>query len=309
MRYIDLHCDTLHKLYYGDYEDSANCLAHNSGHLAIDRMAGYDAQFFACHVDVGEPARLTHYEDVLGMCSILRAAEGPDFAWAGSYSDLCANREAGKVSGFLTVEEGGVLEGDIERLEELYSEGVRLITLTWNYDNCIGAPNGSFDGLKRFGFEAVERMNDLGIIVDVSHLSDKGFWDVASIARRPWMASHSNARSLCDHRRNLTDEMIRAIAENGGVVGLNFYSQFVSRGAEMTRLSDLVAHAKHIINVGGSEVLALGSDFDGIDCELELGGCQDMWRLCEALSGAGLSAASVEAVCWRNAEKYIREVL
>lgn len=309
MRYIDLHCDTLHKLYYGDYEDEGNTLLHNSGHLAIDRMEGYDAQFFACHIDMGQPAKKSYYDDVLAMCDMLHKASSDSFAWAGSYDNLCDNRLSGKVSGFLTVEEGGVLEGSIERLEELHDKGVRLITLTWNYDNCIGAPNGSYDGLKKFGFETVERMNDLGMIVDVSHLSDKGFWDVASVARKPWIASHSNARSLCGHRRNLTDEMIRAIAENGGVIGLNFYSYFLRDGEGFARLSDMVKHAKHIINVGGSEVLALGSDFDGIDCELEMAGCQDMGLLCDALAAGGLRSDVIDGICFRNAEKFLKEVL
>ena len=119
------------------------------------------------------------------------------------------------------MEEGGVLNEKQERLEELYRLGIRLITLTWNYENCLGYPNSRDGevmnrGLKAFGLEIVERMNALGMLVDVSHLSDGGFWDCIRVSRAPIIASHSNARALCGVPRNLTDDMLRALAEKGG---------------------------------------------------------------------------------------------
>ena len=308
MGYIDLHCDTLHRLYY-DAAETEN-LTSNNGHLDIDKMRGYDAQFFACHVDSKQPARrASHFEDVLAMTDILGQSADERLAFTCSYDELLANREAGRISGLLTVEEGGVLEEELPRLDTLYKNGVRLITLTWNYDNCIGGANGSDEGLTCFGYDVVERMNEMGMIIDVSHLSDKGFWNVADASKKPWVASHSNARSLCSHRRNLTDEMIRCIAEHGGVIGLNFYSHFLAEGAELTRIADLVRHAQHICNLGGSEVLALGSDFDGIDCSLEMADCSEMWKLPEALESEGFLADMIDAICWRNADKYLKEVL
>ena len=121
----------------------------------------------------------------------------------------------------------------MNRLHTLYQEGVRLVTLLWNEENCIGSPNSKDrkimqKGLKPFGFEVVEQMNSLGMLIDVSHLSDGGFWDVLSTSSKPIVASHSNARALCEHPRNLSDDMIRALAEKGGVIGLNFYPYFVN---------------------------------------------------------------------------------
>ena len=140
----------------------------------------------------------------------------------------------------LTVEEGGVLNGNRNRLEELYQRGVRLITLTWNYENCIGYPNSRNaqemqKGLKSFGKQMVEEMNERGMLVDVSHLSDGGFWDCIRLSKKPIIASHSNARALCAHPRNLSDEMLCALGECGGVVGLNFLSAVFTKAIGQRR--------------------------------------------------------------------------
>lgn len=160
-------------------------------------------------------AMIAHGKTELGKCK-------DEIAIAYSFDELIANRDNGKMSAVLTVEEGGILNGKMEYLDELYHQGIRLITLTWNYENCIGFPNSREPelmnrGLKPFGMEVVRHMNELGMIIDVSHLSDGGFWDVAAHSTKPFLASHSNARTLCKHPRNLTDEMIKALAEKGGV--------------------------------------------------------------------------------------------
>lgn len=152
----------------------------------------------------------------------------PDrIALARNYAQLIENRANGRLSAILTLEDGRVINSDLKRLELMYQKGIRLITLTWNAPNCFGAPNSADagvmnTGLSVFGHEAVSFMEDLGIIVDVSHLSDGGFWDVARTVKGPFVASHSNCRSVANHPRNLTDDMIRAIADHGGVIGLNF---------------------------------------------------------------------------------------
>ena len=192
-----------------------------------------------------------------------------------------ANLLAG-VNAMLTVEEGGAIEGDLQKLEYLHSRGVKMMTLTWNYENEIGYPafpdyegllkgkcpftrREAERGLKSFGFECVERMNELGMIVDVSHGSDQLLKDVASATRKPFVASHSGARSAYDTARNLTDEGIGLIAKSGGVVGLYFCADFLSNdiSAEGQRAA-LLRHARAIINAGGEDCLCIGSDFDGI---------------------------------------------
>ena len=221
----------------------------------------------------------------------------------------------------LTVEEGGVLNGKMERLDELYRRGIRLITLTWNYENCIGSPN-SLDpqvmerGLKPFGIQVVERMNELGMIIDVSHLSDGGFWDCIRCSRTPIVASHSNARSLCSHPRNLTDEMLRALGNKGGVAGVNFYSAFLREKdgtGESVRagLEDIVRHMRRMMDQAGEDAVALGTDFDGFETEAlpeKIRGVQDMDLLWEAMKRSGITSRQIDKIAYGNVSRIMKEV-
>ena len=146
------------------------------------------------------------------------------------------------------------------------------------------------------------------MIADVSHLGDDGFWDVARHAKRPFLASHSCCRALRDHRRNLTDEMLKALADNGGLVGVNFYSAFLGPH-ELSRTEDIVRHIRHVVDVGGEELAALGSDFDGIDCPLELEYAGHMDRLIRALEQGGFTPRQIERVCWQNAWDFYERTL
>lgn len=315
MRIIDFHCDTLMKMYdlhkVGDHSQS---VWENECQIDVKRLceAGYGAQFFACYLWwEDKPFCGSHYEDALEMTEIFRKGlEGHEreAVWAGSYEEYLKNKADGKVSCFLTVEEGGILEDHIERLDTLYEKGIRLITLTWNYENCLGypgcVPEFRDKGLKPFGIETVERMQELGMIVDVSHLSDGGFEDVYRHAKRPFIASHSNARSVCAHNRNLTDEMIKKLAEKGGIAGLNFCGAFLSPDGRSTT-DAMVRHIRHMMNVGGREVVGIGTDFDGVEDELEIKGCQYMEMLPQAMERAGFTIGEIEDVCYRNAEKFL----
>lgn len=331
MQFIDFHCDTLMRLYdlKTRYHTSKNGGAEagcsgqakspetmwkNAGQVDLERLikSGYTAQFFACFLWFeGRPVLKSFYEDALAMTDILHeaAAEHADhFSFAGDYRDYLANKAAGKLSGFLTVEEGGILYDKIERLDTLYQRGVRLITLTWNCENCLGYPNIGFrdqdKGLKPFGLEALSHMEELGMIADVSHLSDGGFWDVVKYGKRPFIASHSNARSLLYHARNLTDEMIRAIADKGGVIGLNFGGEFLTKEGKSTA-ETLCLHARHILSVGGKDILAIGTDFDGVEEDLEIKDCGEMPRFRRELEKAGFTSSEIEGICFRNAEAFM----
>ena len=208
-----------------------------------------------------------------------------------------------------------MLDGDLERLDDLYERDVRLITLTWNYENCIGYPNSRNrsvmeKGLTHFGKEVVERMNDMGMLIDVSHLSDGGFRDCIRYSRLPVVASHSNARSLCSHPRNLSDEMLRALGEKGGVAGVNFYSAFLSeRGA--ADLDDIAAHTAWMIRKAGEDSVALGTDFDGFEPDsLPAGiqGVQDMDRVWDAMRRRGITPRQIDKIAFENAARVISEV-
>lgn len=310
MNYIDFHCDTLSRLHHNPEEN----FFENHGHIDLKRLleAGALAQFFACFTDTGLPSVSSkgHYNDVLEMAHILKEAltHSPKAALAKNYQDYLHNRENGLLSCFLTVEEGGILGNDMKRLYTLYETGIRLITLTWNYENCIGSPhNMSQDpsaGLKPFGLEVLEEMERLKMLIDVSHLSDPGFYDVLSHTSRPFIASHSCCRTLCGHSRNLTDDMIRQIGQRQGLVGLNFYGAFLSDDQNST-VDAIIQHLKHLINVGGIDIAAIGTDFDGMDGPLEISGCQDMPLLFHALESSGFHPSEIDAICYKNAERVL----
>ncbi len=223
MPIIDFHCDTLLKLVKEQRELS---LKNNKYSVDINKLqqAGSIAQFFAAFVDL----KKTQAPMQKALLLIDRFHQEIDdnkesMALALSYDDLVHNQAVGKISAFLTLEEGDVIEGNLWALRNFYRLGVRLVTITWNYPNSLGFPNKDpkyqFNGLTLFGREVIREMNHLGMIIDVSHLSDAGFYDVAELSVNPFMASHSDARAVFDHRRNLTDDMLKTLAAKGGLIG------------------------------------------------------------------------------------------
>ena len=259
--------------------------------------------------------------NVLEMIDVYRRAMAENagvIAPVLRYEDIEKNSKAGKMSGMLTIEEGAVLKGNPYVVRSLYQLGVRMLTLTWNFENEIGYPNTivkakDYDpsknyGLKPEGIEIVREMNRVGMIVDVSHLNDDGFWDVVKYCDGPFVASHSNARAVCDHTRNMTDDMIRALADKGGVMGLNFCGDFLNPDGK-SRVADMVRHAKHIVNVGGIDVLGLGTDYDGIDGDLELDHCDKMQLLAQEMERQGFKTSEIEAIFHGNVLRLYKEVL
>ncbi len=322
--YIDMHCDSLEKALCAHREDLGSMpeISVDAKRLA---EAGAYAQFFACFLHQGDTPEwygLTEMPDHWDLFLMMRelffrtVERTPGLAFCGSARDYEANRKNGFVSALLTVENGYLVQGEPERLRELRKLGVRLISLTWNDANCFGAPNSAdpavmAQGLTPFGLEAVPFMNELGLIVDVSHLSDGGFWDVCRVAKKPFVASHSNCRALSPHQRNLTDEMIRALAERGGIAGLNFCPAFLlpaGTGRE-SRVEDMCRHVLHLLRVGGEDVIALGTDFDGIGGSLEIASCTELPRLFDALLRAGLTERQLDKFMHGNAERVLRDCL
>ena len=276
---IDLHCDTMMACYF-----KKEPLRTFSGHINIEKLknGGCMAQALALFLPTdGQKAKDGRmpwdlYKDMLACWNENVDACSDVMRRALSAEDIRKNAEEGYMSALLTVEDGIALDGKPERLEEMYEDGVRMLTLTWNWENSLGFPNSSDPelhgkGLKPFGIDIVHRMNELGMIVDVSHLSEGGFWDVAAESSKPFVASHSCARALRDHQRNLTDEQLKAIADRGGVVGINFCSDFLSEDRINTYAKDIVRHMVHFRNVAGIDSLAWGSDFDGIASVLDFG--------------------------------------
>ena len=318
MRLIDMHCDTFWLM----MRQQDVSLKKNDLCIDIEKMktAGSMAQFFASFIHMDhfqeENAFGDAYQHALEMIEygkVELAKCSNSIAIAHNYEELIINRDNGKMSAILTVEEGGIIDGKMENLEELYRQGIRLITLTWNHENCIGYPNSCEAelmnrGLKTFGIEVVQRMNELGMIVDVSHLSDGGFWDVMKYSTKPVVASHSNARALCNHPRNLTDNMIKALAEQGGVAGVNFYPYFLRENGKAT-VSDIAEHLWHMYQVGGEDVVAFGTDFDGFDeGELDIAHMGEMKFVYDAVKKRGFTERQMEKVLSGNILRVLKDM-
>ena len=258
------------------------------------------------------------------------------------YEDILKNEACGKLSALLTVEEGAVCGGSLERLRELYDMGVRMLTLTWNYRNelgwpatrrCLGQSRGDVDGrltekgetgirgsdgrdaacgLTETGRDFVTEMERLGMIPDVSHLSDAGFDDVWECTKKPFVASHSNARAVCPSLRNLTDDRVRRLAERGGCMGLNYYDKFLVDGGSKdpeVLWEALIRQARHITDVGGMEILGLGSDFDGIPTNPALPGAEALPVLWDRLKTAGFTENQLDGIFWGNVIRVYRDAL
>jgi membrane dipeptidase len=309
---LDSHCDTpSHILRLRD-------LAKDDRYAHVDfpklRRGGVDGAFFALYV----PASLSEAEAYIHALKLLEGVRNvlkihPDKARVATCaSEAYKNKEDGLFSVFLGLENGSALGGSLDRVEEFHEAGVRYITLCHSRNNQICdscAQGGGWNGLSKFGKDVVKTMNRLGMLVDVSHISDSSFYDVLETSTRPVVATHSCCRALCDHPRNMTDEMIKALSDKGGVMGLNLGPEFVGAVEGVTRMEDLVAQILHIRNVGGAQVLALGSDFDGIHGALDVAGPQDWPHLEAALKAAGLSDDELDMMWYTNAERVIRAVL
>lgn len=319
MKFIDLHCDTLLKA----RRDGVNDLYQLQGAMADANKleaGGCLAQCFAIFLPPkGRPGMVEDEVLIREAFDILvnTLKQHPDrVAAAHNAAEIRANDAAGRLSAVLTMEDGRAVEGKMENLERFYQMGVRMLSLTWNSANCFGAANSKdpaemVKGLTPFGKEAIERMNELGMAVDVSHLADGGFWDVAEISKKPFLATHSNCRVISPHQRNLTDEMIRKLADKGGISGLNYYGAFLNADVadEKSTAYMIARHARHMANVGGVECVALGSDFDGIGGELEVDGADKMPLVFDALAKEGFTQSEIEKIAYKNALRFIGDVL
>ncbi|MCR1898582.1 dipeptidase [Irregularibacter muris] len=318
MGIIDMHCDTIYSIYHGEEKS----LSKNSYSIDIEKLKKGNvlAQFFALYIDKGwiDEKHLDiyqHAKDLYRVFSSQMEDNKENIRHATSHKDLQKNIQEGKISAFLTIEEGDFLQGKLERLDEFYALGLGLITLTWNYENCIGYPNSSdrnlmAKGLKPFGFEVVERMNQLGMIIDVSHLSDGGFYDCIQHSNKPIVASHSCARSLVNVPRNMTDDMLKLLGEKGGMVGINFSPNFLGPDRDkVSRVKYMVEHIKYMKNIAGIDAIGLGTDFDGIGGELEIKDMGEIDKLIIALEQAHFHPDEIEKICTKNAERIIKECI
>lgn len=323
MKYIDMHCDTL-SIGMVEHKDNITKLEYSMVDIERLEQAGAGAQFFAMFLPQrNEPEwfglkEMPESEALLQMMydifiETLKKNENR-IAFAQSYEKMQENLQAGKISAFLTMENAYAVKGKMENLKKFHDMGVGLMTLTWNDANCFGQNHSENPvlmqtGLTDFGKEAILYMNELGIILDVSHLSDGGFYDVAKIAKKPFVASHSNCRALSPSTRNLTDDMIRLLAEKGGVAGINFEPTFLNQkqNDHMSRVSCMCDHVEHFIKVGGAECVGIGTDFDGIGGQFEIEDCTKMNLLFDELHRRHISDDVIEKIAFSNVTRVVKE--
>ncbi|HUT52468.1 MAG TPA: dipeptidase [bacterium] len=308
---IDLHSDALDQMYWAGQDVAlfgGNKL--QSGLPALKR-GGIKAQFFAVWE---KPKQKKRYADELvALFYKMLDTYSSDLAFAGSVADLERNLAAGKISAFLAIEGGEAIGGDLSRLDYFYGKGVRYMTLTWNHTNLIAdsakEAKRTGGGLTPFGRKVVARMNELGMMVDVSHASDQAVRDVLAVGRAPVIASHSDCWALKKHPRNLKDELIRGICQSGGVIGANYHRTFLVTGRP-ARAGDVADQIDHIVAVGGIGCAALGSDFDGgIFPPQDLANAGELENLTAELIRRGYTRADIEKIYGGNVMRVMEAVM
>lgn len=331
MRIVDMHCDTISVLLHKENKNENISLLNND--LSIDllkmKKGDYLLQNFACFVHrESTPSPELKAMQLIDLYYRLMEENKDIIAPVLKYDDILENEKKHKLSALLTLEEGGVVFDDLAMLRNYYRLGVRMITLTWNFYNGIAYPNvnssrnndllnvtklpNTKEGLTVFGIKYIQEMEKLGIIIDVSHLSDAGFYDVLKYTTKPFVASHSNARSVCNVARNMSDDMILQLAKRKGVMGINFCGDFLietKEGYAKSCVKDMVKHIKYIYDLAGIDVIGLGTDFDGIDRNLEIDDASMMPMLVDALFEEGFTQEEVEKICYKNVLRVYKEIL
>lgn len=229
-----------------------------------------------------------------------------DFAaHARSAEDIKRINREGKCAVFLSVEGGAVLAGQLEKVDYLAKCGVKMMTLVWNGENEIGSGHQTEKGLTSFGRDVVRRMEEKGIVVDVSHLNDRGFDDLCKIAEKPFIATHSNLRSACSHKRNLTEEQFGEIVRRKGLVGVNLYEQFLADDHKGD-MDSLYRHVSRMLELGGESIIACGSDFDGADIDPTLDTPVKFASFADYLLQKGISEEVVDKMFFENALQFFQ---
>ncbi len=309
---IDLHCDTLADWKYANtgnpdtLDDPGRVLSLSSMPKEVNWC-----QFYAIYipdehtgqgaVDYYEKNRqnfdrqMILFQDRIAPC---RTAADIEAAWA-----------AGKRAAVLTLENGSAFAGRMERIKLMADQGVRCVTLVWNSENEIGSGHTTQHGLSAFGREAVPELERNGVLVDVSHLNDPGFEDLMGVVKKPFVATHSNARAICSHKRNLTDDMIREMVKRNCLIGLNYFVKFLRDDGEVTSLDALMPHVEHFFKLGAEHILALGSDFDGSSLPDCLNTPEKAAGLYQFFLDRGLTKDQAEGIMYRNAMDFFKRNL
>lgn len=309
---IDLHCDTLTDWKYTNtgnpdtINDPKRVLSLSSIPTGV-----HWAQFFAIFIpdeERGQAAidyfdfnrrnfdrQMKQFADRVTPCRCL--------------SDMETAFDQNKTAAFLTIENGSALAGDLSRAKTLAEAGVRAITLVWNGENEIGSGHTTDHRLSNFGRAVIPELEKNGVLIDVSHLNDSGFYNLLEVAKKPFLATHSNARAICSHRRNLTDEMISEMVSRGCLIGLNYFVKFLRDDGIVESLDDIYRHIMHFLELGAENNLSLGSDFDGAVLPECLNTPSKAAGIYEYLLSRGLSQKLADGILYQNAWDFFKKNL
>ena len=299
MRFFDLHCDTLYRAY-----NENKSIYKNDFHVSYEKSKGFKkyVQCFAAWIpDEYRGVNALNLFD--GCINKLRdEQEESGFNIIKTLDDFEKDRCA-----IVTVEGGAVLGGDIQKVKYLAENNVKIMTLTWNGRCEIGDGCGvnNSQGITKFGKQVVQKMEAYGIIIDVSHASEKLFYDVANIAEKPFIATHSNSYSVCPHKRNLTDSQFSEIKSRGGIVGITFCSEFLNSNKK-AGFDDVLKHVEHFWELGGENTLSIGSDFDGAEVPPELNSLEKVEDLYEYFLKKNYKESLVQKLFFENGYEFIR---
>ena len=288
MRYFDLHSDTL----YEAYHKQVSPFSGDSLSAPIDTLSFPNHRVLAVwsdHTLSDEDA----YQDFFPILAYYKASQD-------------TRKTPSFCTPILAVEDARLLAGDLSRLDTLFAHGVRVLTLTWKDSSCIGGAWNTDEGLTPFGKDVVNKAISLGMAIDLSHASDKTFWQTIEICQhmhKAPMASHSNSRTLCQHKRCLSDEMFKTIASLGGVVGISFVPYHLSNQG-LADIHTVLLHIKHFLSLGGENTIAIGSDFDGVDTlPKQIEHITQITNFSKLLAKE-TSSEIAKKILWQNASRY-----
>lgn len=308
MNYFDLHCDTISECY-----NNQEALYKNNMQLSIEkgRCIRNWVQTYAIWMsdELSDDGAYTYFNQVYGyFLGQIQALQ--------DYICFCKNTKEidealcrGKRVALLSIEGSRPLGNSIERVQEFFDYGVRIMTLTWNERAAVadGCMVEQAQGLTHFGKEVVRKMVEIGMIVDVSHLAEIGFWDVVNTIEAPFIATHSNSKTICNHPRNLTDDQFNVFVERKGLVGMNFYPLFINNTIQGD-IKEILLHIDHFLNLGGEDIIAIGSDFDGAKMPEHMRGIQDIGYLYQ-LVVRRYGKRRAEQFFFENAHRFMKDNL
>ena len=308
MKLIDLHCDTAYRIH-----SKRVLLAENDFHISLENVIKYEnyAQMMAIYINkkLSDEEGFYRFHEIYGYFFAELAENKGRIALITDGRELPAIWESGRAAALLSVEDARLLAGKIERLDYLYSKGVRSLVLMWGGETCIGGSHDTNAGLTDFGREVTHRCFSLGIVPDISHASERSASEMLYIAgeyQKPLIASHSNSYAVYPHSRNLRDSHFEAIQELGGIVGISLCRSHLAPGGD-AKIDDILKHIDHYMTLGGEDTVALGCDLDGTDLPDGISGVADLEKIADRLAAQGYSNELIEKIFWRNAAAFIEK--